>query len=76
MTATSSAVLRGSSRSTMQRLKDAWFSFREARERRRAVREMQLLDNRTLKDIGINRSEIMSVVHGNQKDRRRRQSRP
>ena len=72
MTATSSTIQRGSSRSTMQRLKDAWFSFREARERRRTVREMQLLDNRTLKDIGINRSEILSVVHATQKDRRAR----
>jgi len=38
--------------------------------RRRAVRELQRLDNRTLRDMGIARSEIEYLVAGGDPDRR------
>jgi uncharacterized protein YjiS (DUF1127 family) len=41
------------------------------RERHRAVDELRALDPGMLKDIGIDRSEAGSIVHGNAGDRRR-----
>lgn len=75
MTATSTALIRDEQRSMMRRFADAWRKWREAREQRRAVSDLQHLDSRTLKDIGINRSEIYSIVHGDPKGRARRRSR-
>jgi uncharacterized protein YjiS (DUF1127 family) len=40
--------------------------------RRRTVTALAALDNHTLKDIGINRSEILSVVYGGDSERLRR----
>ena len=45
--------------------------FREARRRRRDTEALQALDWRILKDMGIGRCEITSVIYANEADRRR-----
>ena len=44
--------------------------FRAWRTRRQAARELQRLDNRTLRDMGISRSEIEYLVAGGDAERR------
>jgi uncharacterized protein YjiS (DUF1127 family) len=48
-----------------------WHAYALRRERNAAVRELRALDDRTLKDIGINRSEIEWVVDGHDDTRLR-----
>jgi uncharacterized protein YjiS (DUF1127 family) len=38
--------------------------WRERRRRRAAIRELRALDNRTLKDMGLTRGEIVAAVDG------------
>jgi len=42
----------------------AWRAWRVFTERRRAMRELSALDDRSLRDIGLNRSEIEAAVDG------------
>ena len=46
-------------------------AYRQAWERRTATETLKSLDARMLKDIGIDRSEIMSVVYGTNDGTRR-----
>jgi len=43
----------------------------EHRRKRRALAELRSVDARTLKDMGIDRSEATSIVYGNPNGRRR-----
>jgi uncharacterized protein YjiS (DUF1127 family) len=52
------------------RLHDAWAAFLAYRIERETVRLLQSLDNRTLKDIGLHRSEIESLAHNPASERR------
>ena len=45
--------------------------YSEHRKRRRALAELRSVDPRTLKDMGIDRSEVTSLVYGNPEGRRR-----
>lgn len=49
-----------------------WRAYLDRRAQRATVRILQSLDARTLKDIGLDATEIESVVYGRQEDRRRR----
>jgi uncharacterized protein YjiS (DUF1127 family) len=53
---------------TIKRLLDR---YSEHRKKRRALAELRSVDPRTLKDMGIDRSEVTSIVYGNPKGRRR-----
>lgn len=56
---------------TAERLKQAWRGYWSNRAVRATVFVLRSLDDRTLKDIGMDRSEIESVVHAHEvRDRR------
>jgi len=55
-----------------KRLVRAWRTYWEWQRRRTTVRILAALDERTLKDIGINPSEITSYAYGDPDQRRRR----
>jgi uncharacterized protein YjiS (DUF1127 family) len=45
--------------------------YSEYRKKRRAFAELRSLDPRTLKDMGVDRSEAASIVYGGTRGRRR-----
>jgi uncharacterized protein YjiS (DUF1127 family) len=51
-------------------LKREWQAYRTRRAQRATVRALRDLDDATLRDIGLGRSEIESVVYGTPGDRR------
>ena len=51
-------------------LKKEWSAFRARSAQRATVRILRGLDDGTLRDIGLSRSEIDSVVYGTPGDRR------
>ena len=48
-----------------------WNAFWDRRARQATVDLLHTLDDRTLRDIGISRGEIVSVVYGRRGERRR-----
>src|SRR5262245_5172357 len=48
--------------------------YKEHRRRRRAIAELESIDPRILKDIGIDRTEATSIAYGNPRGRRRVES--
>jgi uncharacterized protein YjiS (DUF1127 family) len=50
----------------------AWRAYWQRRARRATVDLLHSLDDRTLRDIGVGRNEITSLVHGRPGDRTRR----
>ena len=65
------AVAGGRSRSTEGRIARAWRSYWQRRARRATIHLLHSLDDRTLHDIGVGRSEISSLVYGRRGDRTR-----
>jgi uncharacterized protein YjiS (DUF1127 family) len=49
----------------------AWYAYRARRAQRLTVQILQSLDQRTLKDIGVDQSEIESTVYNRSGDRLR-----
>lgn len=45
--------------------------YAEHRRRRRAIAELKSVDPRVLKDMGIDRSEVGSIICGDSRERRR-----
>ena len=62
--------LAGTVHQATARIERLWATFWSGRAQRATVLMLQSLDGRTLKDIGIDRSEIESVVYGRPDDRR------
>ena len=54
----------------VRRAHGAVSEFGRARRQRRATERLRSLDDRTLKDIGLHRTEILSVIYGPADQRR------
>lgn len=59
-------------RSRFEMLREAWSAFRRYRQTHRAIHELRAMADWQLRDIGIHRSEIPSVVAGADSDLSRR----
>jgi uncharacterized protein YjiS (DUF1127 family) len=59
-----SALIRALAEATIATAGKWWRGYALWRERKAAVRQLRALDDRTLRDIGVNRSEIDWVVYG------------
>jgi len=55
----------------VQAIARAWQTFWAWRAKRVTMELLASLDDRTLRDIGVSRGEIMSLVYGRRGDRRR-----
>ena len=64
-------IARLTPRRTGAALKRGWQAYWERRAQRATVALLQSLDEQALHDIGVNRSEIESVVYGPPIERRR-----
>ena len=53
----------------IQAIQSKFVNFRKLRKQRQTVRQLRNLDSRTLSDIGIQRSEIQSVVYDDTNER-------
>ncbi len=72
MTTLTAGKYSGASRSPFQKLLQSWRKAAETRrEQRAAVDALKTLNNAVLRDIGIDRSEITSVVHSAPQGRRK-----
>jgi uncharacterized protein YjiS (DUF1127 family) len=63
-TAAISTFIRALAEATITTAGKWWRGYALWRERKAAVRQLRALDDRTLRDIGVNRSEIEWVVYG------------
>ncbi|MEM7427359.1 MAG: hypothetical protein AAF441_14790 [Pseudomonadota bacterium] len=69
MTTNTAALMRAPAPSLSERVSAAFTRWVEDRSRRRAELAMRSLDRHTLKDIGLDRSEIGSVIYGDPRQR-------
>jgi len=67
---TSELTVRGAGYALLNSMTAAWRAHRRNRVRRVAILDLEGLDDHMLKDMGIARSEIGSVVHGSRSERR------
>jgi uncharacterized protein YjiS (DUF1127 family) len=70
ISATPSLSVRAAAQGLGQLLKRGWDAYWRRRAKRTAVMMLHSLDDHCLHDIGVDRSEIESVIYGKPGDRR------
>ena len=65
-------VAHAASQGLAESIKGLWRAYWERRARKASIMLLSSLDNRTLDDIGLDRSEIQSFVYDSSKERLRR----